>query len=128
MRTWATIGFLTFIPLLAAGTETKEKPLTPAEARKKLNQNCTVEMLVKSVGKGRGVYFLNSNKDYNTSDNFTAFINKTGVESLKRAKIEDVPAHFQDKTIRVTGFVKPYSGRTEIVVEEAKQIQIVEKK
>jgi DNA/RNA endonuclease YhcR with UshA esterase domain len=74
------------------------------------------------------VYFLNSNQDYNTSDNFAIFINKTGVESLKRAKIEDPTAHYKDKTVRVTGFVKLYDGRTEIVLEEAKQIQVVEKK
>lgn len=128
MRACALIFSLAFLPVLAAGAHKKDKPLTPAEARKKINQNCTVEMQVRSVGKGRGVYFLNSNNDYNTSDNLTVFINKTGVESLKRAKIEDLPAHFQDKTIRVTGFVKLYSGRPEIVVEEAKQIQVVEKK
>jgi DNA/RNA endonuclease YhcR with UshA esterase domain len=128
MRAFVTIVFLTFISLLAADTNAKDKPLTPAEARKNINKNCTVEMQVKSVGKGRGVFFLNSNMDYNTSDNFTIFINKTGVESLKRAKVEDPPAHYKDKTIRVSGFVKLYSGRPEIVVEEAKQIQVVEKK
>jgi DNA/RNA endonuclease YhcR with UshA esterase domain len=130
MRACGTIVVLSLIPFLATAgdQQDKDKPLTPGAAAKKVNQKCTVEMAVKSVGKGKGVYFLNSNEDYNTGDNFTVFINKTGVESLKRAKIEDPASHFKDKTLRVRGLVRLFRGRPEIIVEEADQIKLVEKK
>jgi DNA/RNA endonuclease YhcR with UshA esterase domain len=85
-------------------------------------------MVVKSAGKGNGVFFLNSKEEYKAADNFTVFINKQGVEKLKEAKIEDPAAHYNNKTIRVTGTVKLYRDKPEIIVEKAEQIQVVEKK
>jgi DNA/RNA endonuclease YhcR with UshA esterase domain len=74
------------------------------------------------------VFYLNSKEDYKDADNFTVFINKVGAEKLKKAKIEDPTAHFRNKTIRVTGVVKLYRSKPEIVVENADQIQVLEKK
>jgi DNA/RNA endonuclease YhcR with UshA esterase domain len=114
------------IPALAAADD--KKPLTPEAAAKKVNEECTVEMVVKSAGKGNGVFFLNSKEDFKALNNFTVFINKEGVEKLKEAKIEDPAVHYKDKTIRVTGTVKLYRDKPEIIVEKADQIQVVEKK
>jgi DNA/RNA endonuclease YhcR with UshA esterase domain len=49
------------------------------------------------------------------------------VASLLKAKIEDPSAHYKGKTVRVTGTVKLYREKPEIVVEQADQIQVVEK-
>jgi DNA/RNA endonuclease YhcR with UshA esterase domain len=92
------------------------------------HEKCTVEMLVKSTGKSSGVFFLNSKEDFKDADNFTVFINKEGAEKLKEAKIEDPATHFKNKTIRVTGVVKLYRDKPEIVVEKADQIRVVEQK
>src|SRR5437660_315357 len=104
------------------------KAISPAEAAKKVNEKCIVQMEVKSVGKVREVLFLNSKEDYKDKDNFSIFINKEGVEKLKEAKIDDPVAHFKGKVIRVTGTVKLFRERPEIVVEKADQIKVVEKK
>jgi hypothetical protein len=70
---------LAFLPALATADD-DTKPLTPEAAAKKLNEKCTVEMEVRSTGKGEGVFFLNSKDDFKATDNFTIFINKEGVE------------------------------------------------
>jgi DNA/RNA endonuclease YhcR with UshA esterase domain len=120
------------LPALALGEAEDRKPdvkpLTPEAAAKKIDETCTVQMNVKSTGKGKGVFFLNSKEDYKDTDNFTVFISKTGVEKLKETKIDDPAAHFKDKTILVTGRVKLYRDKPEIVVEKADQIQVLQKK
>jgi DNA/RNA endonuclease YhcR with UshA esterase domain len=119
---------LALLPAPAAGDEKDVQPLTPEAAAKKLNETCTVEMAVKSTGKSSGVFFLNSQEDYRDAANFTVFIGKEGVEKLKEAKIDDPATYYKGKTIRVTGVVKLYRDKPEIVVEKADQIRVVEKK
>ena len=112
----------------AFATAEDKETLTPEAAAKKVNEKCTVEMVVKSTGKENGVFFLNSKENYRDADNFTVFINKEGVAKLKEAKIEDPAAHYINKTIRVTGTVKLYRDKPEIIVEKADQIRVIEKK
>ena len=84
-------------------------------------------MEVKSIGKGKGVFFLNSKENFKDADNFTIFINDKGVKSLKEAKIDDPAEHYKDKKILVTGTVKLYREKPEIVIESADQIKLAEK-
>jgi len=127
MRFIAIALALVFLSALAIAADNKTKPLTPAEAAKKVNEKCTVEMEVKSVGKSKGNYFMNSKDDFKAPDNFVVFINNVGVARLREVKIEDPVAYYTNKTIRVTGMVKLFRDRPEIVVEKADQIQVVEK-
>jgi DNA/RNA endonuclease YhcR with UshA esterase domain len=103
------------------------KPLTPAEAAKKVGEKVTVEMEVKSAGKGKGVVFLNSEADFKDAKNFTVFLSQTAMEKFKEAKIEDPAAHFKGKTVRATGTVKLYRERPEIVIEDPAQVVLVKK-
>src|SRR5580704_1893475 len=82
---------------LSAGEDKGAKPITPAEAAKKVNEKCTVEMKVASTGKSGGSIFLNSKENFRDKDNFTVLIKKEAVESFTKAKIDDIPAHFKDK-------------------------------
>src|SRR5262249_31762773 len=115
MRACGVVLGLTFLPVWPAAAGKGVKALTPEAAAKQVNEKCTVEMVVKSTGKSSGVFFLNSKEDYKDPDNFTVFINKEGAEKLKETKIEDPAAHFRNKTIRVTGVVKLYREKPEIV-------------
>src|SRR5262245_4592318 len=84
-----------------AADEKDAKALTAeTAAAKKIGEKVTVEMQVKSVGKGNGVFFLNSKENFRDADNFTVFINRDGAEKLKEAKIDDPVAHFKDKAVR----------------------------
>ena len=126
MRTYGAVLALALMPAFAPAED--KEALTPEAAAKKVNEKCTVEMVVKSTGKGSGVFFLNSKENYKDADNFTVFINKDGVAKLKKAKIDDSAAHYKNKTIRVTGTVKLYRDKPEIIVEKADQIRVIEKK
>jgi DNA/RNA endonuclease YhcR with UshA esterase domain len=128
MRALVLVSVVLLVPGLSVGGDKDAKPLTPEEAAKKINEKCTVEMVVQSVGKGKEVYFLNSKEDFKDKANFTIFVNKEGVESLKQAKIDDPVKHFKGKTVRVTGTVSLYQERPQIILDKAGQIQIVEKK
>jgi DNA/RNA endonuclease YhcR with UshA esterase domain len=130
MRTCAVLAVLLVAPALLRADDKDTKPLSPADAAKHVGEKCTVEMEVKSVGmsKNGGVAFLNSQEDFKDEMNFTAFLGKEAVEKLKKANGEDLAAHFKGKTIRVTGTVKLYRERPEIVVDDPEQIQMVDKK
>jgi DNA/RNA endonuclease YhcR with UshA esterase domain len=127
MRTAAAL-FLLCLPALAGADS--DKPLSPAEAAKRVDQKCTVEMVVKSTGKARAgtPVFFNSEDDFRDKKNFTVLLDKEAVEKFKKAKVEDPAAHFKGKTVRVTGTVKLYRERPEIVVNDPGQIKVVEKK
>jgi DNA/RNA endonuclease YhcR with UshA esterase domain len=121
--------FVIFLIPSAAGADDKEaKPITPEEAAKKVDEKCIVEMEVKSVGRGKGIFFLNSKEKYKDAGNFTVFIDKKAAAAFKKAKIDDPAAYYKDKTIRVEGTVKLYQNRPEIVVAGPEQIKVIEEK
>ena len=127
MRVSGVVLALAVLSALALAEDKAAGPLTPEQAAKKVNEECTVQVEVLSTGKGKAVVFLNSRKDFKAADNFTVFINKEGVNKLKEAKVEDPAAHFKGKKVRVTGTVKLYRDKPQIVVEKAEQIRMVEK-
>src|SRR4029453_18817429 len=110
----------------ALGQEDR-KPLTPAEAAKKIDQQVTLEMAVKSSGGGRNRY-LNSMPDYSAASNFTIFIPQAAMGKFAQAKIENPDEHFYGKTIQVTGTVTLARDKPQIAVTEPGQIKIVDSK
>jgi DNA/RNA endonuclease YhcR with UshA esterase domain len=129
MRLLPVVSVFCLLPLVARADD-NAKPITPAEAAKKIDQKCSVEMKVKSVGKAAsdGPYFLNSEDDFRSDNNFTIFVSKEVVAKLKEAKIDDPITYYKDKTIRVTGTVTKYRDKPQIKVEGADQIKVVDKK
>ena len=126
MRLSAVLIVFAFAPL-ALPDDAPAKPLTPAEAAKKVDQKVTVEMEVKSTG-GRSNRYLNSEADYKSADNFTVFIAKEKLPKFKDAKIDDPAEYYKGKTIRVSGTVTVSDDKPRIEVDGPDQIQVVEKK
>jgi DNA/RNA endonuclease YhcR with UshA esterase domain len=126
----ALVALVLFIGMAAADDTQSDKPLTVAEATKRIGEKVTVQLEVKSTGKsGRsGVYFLNSEPDYRSDRNFTVFIKKEVAQRFAKAGIEDPATHFKGKTIRVTGIVQRYRDKPEIVPEGPEQVRFVEEK
>jgi DNA/RNA endonuclease YhcR with UshA esterase domain len=117
-----------FLWLSLAAAEEKAKPIGPAEAAKKVNEEVTLQMEVKSANLRQEVCFLNSEEDYKDAKNFTVFIDKDALAKFKEAKIEDPAAHFKGKTVQVKGKVTLYRERPEIKVSGPDDIKVVEKK
>jgi DNA/RNA endonuclease YhcR with UshA esterase domain len=117
------------IPALAE--DKKEKPLTPVEARKQVGKEITVEMEVKAaknVLEKRGEIYLDSHENFRDETNFAVVITKKGAESFKTAGIDDPADHFKGKTIKAKGTVSEVDGIPRIEVDDAKQIEIPDKK
>ena len=123
------IGALVLTAAPLAWSAEEPKPLPPAEAAKKVNERVTVEMAVKAVGKNKAgdMYFLNSEEDYKSPNNFTIVLRKGALEKLRDDKI-DPTEHYAGKTVRATGTVKTYMDRPEIVVENPALLSVIEKK
>jgi hypothetical protein len=117
------------IVLQAAGAD--DKPLTPAEAIKKVNEKVTVQMEVKAAKdrlEKRGEIYLDSEEDFRDPKNLGVVVTRAGAAKLKEAGIADPAEHFRGKTIRVTGTVILREKRPRIEVHDAKQIKVVRKK
>ena len=104
------------------------KPIGPAEAAGKVNEQVTVEMEVKAATTRGSVCFLNSEEDFKNPKNFTLFIDKDALAKFKEAKIDDPSAHFKGKLVRAQGKVVLYQNRPEIKLGSPDDIKIVEKK
>ncbi len=103
-------------------------PLTKDVIKENLNQEVIIEMKVQSIGmhKQKGYLFLNSAKNFFDENNFTVLVKKSAQEQMKDQGITELRDHFADKTITATGILALYQGRPELIVEQAKQIRIVE--
>jgi DNA/RNA endonuclease YhcR with UshA esterase domain len=119
------------IPAFAAEDKDKEKPLGPVEARKQVGKEITVEMEVKAVKNAlekRGEIYLDSEENFRDEKNFAVVITRKGAESLRASGIDNPADHFKGKTIQAKGTVSEVDKIPRIEIDDAKQIQIPEKK
>jgi DNA/RNA endonuclease YhcR with UshA esterase domain len=110
----------------AAGAD--EKPLGPVEARKKVGEEITVKLEVKTTKdrlENRGEIYLDAEEDFKDEKNFAIVITKKGAESLKAAGITDPADHFKGKKVTAKGKVKEVDDIRRIEIDDAKQINVV---
>jgi hypothetical protein len=108
----------------------ESKPLSPADAIKKVNERVTVLMVVKASKnrlEKRGEIYLDSEQDFRDEKNLAIVITKAGAPRFKEAGVDDPATHFKGKTIQVQGTVIMKENRPRIEVDDPKQIQLVEK-
>lgn len=100
----------------------------PAEAAKQVGRAVTVQFPVKSArltGTGeKARLFLNSKENFRDEDNFTVLLTAKALTGPYQGASGET---FQGKTVRVTGTVKTYQNRPEIVVEDAVRVEVVGK-
>ena len=128
MRLWTLATFALLVSFRIGAADDQPTPIGPAEAAKKINEEVTVRMDVKSANLRESVCFLNSEEDFKDVKNFTVFIDKDTLAKFKEAKIDDPAAHFKGKTIEVKGKVTLYRERPEIKLSGPDSIKVVEKK
>ena|SRR6266540_3947252 len=105
-------------------------PLSPLEAVSRVNEQVTVEMLVKAAKNCPhcSQIFLDSEEDHHDPNNMAVAVTATGAARLKGARIDDPARHFQGKIIRVQGVVTLKDNRPQIEVDDPRQIEVVETK
>ena len=122
---------VTVFAFVMAAQADKDKPLSPVDAIKKVNEKVTVEMTVKASKnrlEKRGEIYLDSEDDFHDPKNLGIVITKTGATAFAKAGVEEPAGHFKGKTIRVTGTVIIKEKRPRIEVDEPKQIDLVNPK
>ncbi|MCS6850602.1 MAG: hypothetical protein NZ700_05470 [Gemmataceae bacterium] len=107
----------------------EDKPISPEEAAKRVNQRCVVAMTVLSTGKSKtgSVVFLNSQEDFRDENNFTILLDSRALQRLRDNGIEEPGEHYKGKTIHVTGTVTLHMGRPQIVISDPSNIVMVAK-
>jgi DNA/RNA endonuclease YhcR with UshA esterase domain len=128
MRLCVLAVFSSFLGLSLALAEDQPKPLSAAEAAKKVNEEVTLLMEVKSASLRESVCFLNSEPDFKDAKNFTFFIDKEALAKFQEAKIEDPAAQFKGKTVQVKGKVTLFRDHPQIKVSGPDALKLVEKK
>ena len=121
--------FVLFATPAAQGDE--DKPLSPVDAIKKVNEKVTVEMLVRASKnriEKRGEIYLDSEEDFHDPKNLGVVITKAGAAKFAEAGVKEPAGHFKGKTIRVTGTVIVKEKRPRIEIDDPKQIEIVNTK
>jgi DNA/RNA endonuclease YhcR with UshA esterase domain len=103
-------------------------PLSPLEAANRVNEQVTVEMLVKAA-KNCGLcsqIFLDSEENHHDPKNMAVAVTESGKIGFKRMRIDDPAGHFKGKVIRVTGVVTLKENQPQIDVDDPRQIEVVE--
>ncbi len=114
------LGFWSAPPVSSSQRPASPPPLISwQEAAKHYGKYCTVEgkiVLTKNTGK---VCFLNFHKEWKR--HFTAVI---FADFFPRFPSQP-ERYYLHKTVRVTGIIKDYQGKPEIIVESPEQIEIL---
>jgi hypothetical protein len=102
-------------------------PLSAPEARTRINERVTVEMLVRAAKNCRrcSLMFLDSEEDHHDPKNFAVAVTDSGKARYKEAEIDDPAGHFKGKTIQVTGKLIVKDAQPQIEVDDPGQIELV---
>lgn len=102
-------------------------PLSPLEVANCVNEQVTVEMLVKAAKNCPhcSQIFLDSEEDHHDPDNLAVAVTETGKVRFKEIGIDDPSGHFKGKTIRVTGKVIVKDNQLQIEMDDPGQIEVV---
>ena len=108
-------------------TEGAAMPLSPIEAINRINEQVTVEMLVKAAKncKRCALMFFDSEEDHHDPKNLAVAVTEIGKAKFKEAKIDDPALYFKGKTIRVSGMVTVKDKQPQIEVSDPRQIEMV---
>jgi DNA/RNA endonuclease YhcR with UshA esterase domain len=101
-------------------------PLSPLEAASRINEQVTVEMLVRAAKDCPhcSQIFLDSGEDHHDPNNLAVAVTETGAARFKGARIDEPALHFRGKLIRVTGVVTLKDNRPRIDVDDPGQIEV----
>jgi hypothetical protein len=117
--------------VLLSALAADDKPITAEEATKKVGEKVVVEMRVRA-SKDRlekhGEIYLDSEEDFHDPKNLGVIITKAGAAAFAKAGVKDPASHFKGRTIRVSGTISVMDKKVRLVVDDPKQIEVVEKK
>lgn len=118
-RLAAVVYFLTVLPLLSDVLSAQAPIIADSAAARHVGEAVTVEGYVAAVFTSRTqTTFLNFGRAY-PNQTFTAVIFRSAASRFPN------PRQWEGQRVRVTGQVRLYQGRPEIILEQPSQIQAV---
>jgi hypothetical protein len=132
MRSAARPWGLFVLVLASAGRLLGDEPkiIPAAEARQHLNEECVVELTVRSSKHAvpRRVTYLDSEADFKDPENLAILISDEVLPKFREADIEDPSAYYKGKTIRVTGKITLFLelNAVRVHVTDPKQVEVVD--
>jgi hypothetical protein len=104
-------------------------PLSPLEAASRINEQVTVEMLVKAAKHCPhcSQIFLDSEEDHHDPKTLAVAVTETGKVKFGERRMDNPAGHFKGRVIRVTEVVILKDNRPQIDVDDPRQIEVVEK-
>jgi len=128
MRSAAFALVFLIAPVFASAQDAK--PISAEEALKKVNEEVTVELEIKSTGENNNktITYLNSEPNFRSDKNLTLLIEKKNEAKFVNAGVMNPKDYYKGKTVRVTGKVTLFMNRPQIKLENPEQIKVVEKK
>lgn len=117
--------FLAF--LFGCASAKPSVPLTAEAAASHVGEQATVEFTVVHVGHSRdgGSTFLDSKRFERGDTSFSAFIPAKAKAAFESALGGDIEAAFAGKTLRITGEIKDWKGKPEMVLSSPDQVAVV---
>jgi alkaline phosphatase D len=102
-----------------------EGAITPTQALKKIGEKVVVEMRVQAIGgTPQKRLYLNSRKNFKDEENFTVVLQpKFFTGKWEKA----AGATFLNKVVRVTGAVSAFKDAPQILVEDPKHLEVLDK-
>ena len=88
-------------------------------AAKHVGEYATVEGIVVASRRTEKVCFLNFHPDWQTS--FTAVIFASRFDAFP----PEPEKHYRGRTVRVSGYIKDYEGKPEIILDSPDQIEVI---
>ena len=110
----------------AAAVKINGQIITADVVKELLKKEVTVDLEVHATGVASGLIFLNSAEDRKSADNFTVVLDQKAQAKLKEDGINP-RSHFDGKMIRVVGVLSMFRDTPQIIVSDARQIQVVVK-
>ena len=99
-------------------------PIAPDAAASHVGETVTVEFTVAHVGHSKDNTFLDSSRYERGGTSFSAFIPAKAKAAFEQAFGGDLEAAFAGKTLRITGEIKSWKGKAEMVLTSPDQVSM----
>lgn len=98
--------------------------ILPQQAKANIGATVVLRMKVGSIGQGKNVFYLNSDKDYASETNVTGVI-ALPAKDLTLQDVVKADKNLVGKYVEMTGTVRNIEGRVQLIVTEGKNIRLV---
>lgn len=110
----------------SANDNGNQNNLSATNAKNHFGEYQNITLTVQTSHDSGKAVFLNSEKDYKKPDNFTVVIFAASKKNFTALGISDPAKYYLGKKITVSGKIKKYQGKAEIIVGSPKYIQVLE--